>query len=107
MNRQGFRNLALTLGDEFAHFRHKLIWDRHYRFRGLYTGLVLDQGVLPGLFLVVCQNPAKLGIIPSGRQFGFAHWCFFFLRRRRAASGFPVNSYAVIANTLSGSGSGT
>ncbi len=59
-------------GGQFAHFRHNFIRARHYRFRGLYTRLVLDQGVMLGLFLVVCQNPAKLGIVPSHRQFGFA-----------------------------------
>jgi hypothetical protein len=106
-SRAGNRNLALTLCDEFAHFRYEFVRDRRYRFFGLYTSLVLDQGLILGLILVVCQNRAYLDIVPSFRQLGFAHWCFFLLRRRKAASGFPVNSYAVITNTLPGSGSGT
>jgi len=63
----GFPNLALTLGDEFAHFLYKFMRNCHYRFRRLYTGLVLDQGIMLGLFLVVRQNPAQSGIVPSIR----------------------------------------
>jgi hypothetical protein len=55
----------------------------------------------------VIQDPKNLILIPTLGKAIFAHWYFFFLRLRKAARDFPVSSYAVIMNALSGSGSKT
>src|SRR5580658_9811575 len=70
-------------------------------------GLILGKRVVFGLMFIVSENSLRLFVIPTGWKFALAHCRFFLLRLRNAARGFPVKSYAVTTNTVSGFGSGT
>jgi len=95
------------LCDQFTHFWYEVMRNIHNGVGRLNSSLVLRYRLVFSLLLVVGEDSANLLVAPSLWEFGLIHWRFFFLRFRYAASGFPVNSQAVMTNTLSGSGSGT
>src|SRR5580704_6773559 len=99
--------LALALRDQFADLWHELVRNIHYGFGRLNPCFILRQSVLLSLLLVMGEDAEHLLFIPIGGELAFAHRCFFLLRLRNAARGFPVRSYAVMTNTLSCSRSGT
>ena len=101
------RSLTVVLCNQFPDLRHKLARDAHDCVGGLNTGFILDQSILLALLLVISEHLSDLLFSPSFREVFLAHCCFFLLRLRNAARGLPVTSYAVMTNTLSGSGSGT
>ena len=86
-------------------------------FLSLYYMLRTDlrHDICPGINPPGTPNPQPCGetaashflFIPSGWKRVLAHCCFFLRRLRNAVRGLPVRSYAVMTNTLSGSGSGT
>lgn len=97
----------MPLGDELSDFRYEFVRNAHYRLRSLNPCFVFENGILLALFFVMRQYSPNPSVIPPVREFRFAHCCFFFLRRRNAARGFPASSYAITTNTLSRSTSGT
>jgi hypothetical protein len=50
--------------------------------------ITVSDGSTPALG----EHSAYLFVIPSGWKLVLAHYCFFRLRLRNAASGFPVSS---------------
>lgn len=101
--------LTCSLRDQLTDLRHQFLRDLHHGERNvLVCCLVLGDGFLLCLFLVVVQDSVNTLLIPPWRKFAFLHlFPFLRSRRRKAINAFPVKSYAVITNMLSGSGSGT
>jgi len=84
--------LAVALRNQLPDFRHEIVRYVHDRFGGLDASFVLYKGRLLGLLLVVSQHSSHFLFVPSRREVALAHCCFFFLRLRNAASGFPASS---------------
>jgi len=100
-------SLTIVFRNQFPHLGYKLPGNTHNGFRRLDASFVFDESVLLALLFIVSEYAPDLLRIPSFWEILFAHCCFFLRRLRNAARGFPVSSYAVMTNTLSGSGSGT
>src|ERR1041384_4080198 len=96
-----------ALRNQLPDFRHAVVRNVHNGLGGLDASFVLDEGIVFGLLLVKCKDPPSFLLVSSFWKIPFAHCCFFFLRLRNATRALPLNSYAIITNTLSGSGSGT
>jgi hypothetical protein len=82
----------MALCDQFPHLGHQFVRNVHYGFRRLDASLILGHGVILGLFLVMREYSSHLLFIPTVWKLGIAHCCFFFLRLRNAARGFPIRS---------------
>jgi hypothetical protein len=95
--------------DQFAHFGHERIGDLHEGLAWILEGsLVFGNGLVLRLSLVVRQHLAYAILVPTRWKVALLH--SNHLRRRRlryAINGLPVNSQAVITNTLSLPASGT
>ena len=97
------------LCDELPNHRDEVAGDLHQSLcRVLGRRFILGHRFSLGLLLVVRQDALNTRLVPPRWGLALPHR-FPFLRRRLryAISGWPFRSYAVMTNTLSGSGSGT
>jgi len=99
----------LAFGDELANRRDQFLWNFHNRLSSIFEcRFVLGHRLFFRLLFIVREHAANSLLIPASREIALLHLLPFRRRRRRyGINGLPRRSYAVITNTLSGSGSGT
>jgi hypothetical protein len=103
------RRSAGFLGEELTNSRHQIVRDLHEGLARVFVGgLVLGHSLLFSLALIMGEHPLDPLFVPSRWELALLYHDIFLRRRRLyVLSGFPFSSYAVMTNTLSGSGSGT
>lgn len=98
-----------TVRNECANGRCQFLGDRHHRLRRVIeSGLVFRNRLILAQRFVVMEHTPDAFLVPPRRKIGrVLHLSFLLMRRRKATSGLPLNSYAVMTKTWSGSRSGT
>lgn len=103
------QTVFLQTSNPLAYFGDELRGNIHHCcMRGIESCLILGDGLFFCLRFVVLDHASDTLFVPAERKLRFpGHDGFPRLRHLYASSGLPRRSYAVITNTLLGSGSGT